>query len=71
MISVALVIVRKAEPFCGFEKDEDEADDDEEEDGEDDAHNHPYRLPSQGVPGQAEESQGAKMLINSSVSFSR
>ena len=52
VISVALVIVGKAEPFGCFEKDEDEADDDEEEDGEHDAHDHPYRLPSQSVPAQ-------------------
>ena len=56
VISVALVVVGKAEPFGGFEKDEDKADDDEEEDGKHDAHNHPYRLPSQRVPVQAEES---------------
>ena len=55
VISVALVIVGKAEPFGCFEKDEDEADDDEEEDGEYDAHDHPYRLPSQSVPAQVEE----------------
>ena len=55
VISVALVIVGKAEPLGGFEEDEDEADDDEEEDGEHDAHNHPYCLPSQCVPGQVGE----------------
>ena len=52
VISVALVIVGKAEPFGGFEEDEDEADDDEKEDGEYDAHNHPYRLSSQCVSVQ-------------------
>ena len=50
VVSVALVVVRKAEPLGGFEEDEDKADNDEEEDGKHDAHNHPYRLPSQSVP---------------------
>ena len=75
VISVALVVVGKAEPFGGFEKDEDKADDDEEEDGKHDAHNHPYCLPSQRVPVQAEESHiaicDAWMHINSSLSFGR
>ena len=59
MISVALVIVGKAEPFGGFEKDEDEADDDEEENGENDPHDHPYCLTSQCVPEGKEKSQFA------------
>ena len=46
VISVALVIVGKAEPFGCFEEDENEADDDEEKDGKHDPHNHPYCLPS-------------------------
>ena len=58
VIPVALVVVGKAEPLSGFEEDEDETDNDEEEDGEHDSHNHPYCLPSQGVPVRAEESYG-------------
>ena len=46
VISVALVIVGKAEPFGGFEEDENEADDDEEKDGKHDPHSNPYCLHS-------------------------
>ena len=41
VISVALVIVGKAEPFGGFEENENEADDDEEKDGKRDPHSNP------------------------------
>ena len=51
VISVALVIVGKAEPFGGFEEDENEADDDEEKDGKHDPHSNPCCLHSYGVPG--------------------